>query len=113
MLKEKLKDFASKMEVVMDDGEKCRQLDKWWASIDLPFSDCDFNKEVVEPDINEHYPEGVVGIRVDDDSWQVGAIPLEFKDLTIQEIVEVLWPEEKNPSFNPDVIALEIRRPTN
>ena len=115
-MKEKLKEFISVMEIVkeeydLEEGSGCRRNGKWWASIDLPFSENDFNKEIVDPNINEDYPEGAVGIRVDDDFWQVAALPLEFKDLSIQEMVEVLWPEEKKPTFNPDVIALELRRP--
>lgn len=62
----------------------------WIAPQDLPFTD--FNKEIYHPGTNKNYPDGVVGIRVDDNFWAVGAIPYEFKDISIQEIVATLWP---------------------
>lgn len=62
----------------------------WYAPLELPFSD--FNKEINLPMTNKHYPDGAVGIRVDDGFWAVAALSYEFKDMTIQEIVAIMWP---------------------
>lgn len=76
----------------------------WFAPQDLPFND--FNKEIFIPGSNKSYPDGVVGIRVDDNFWAVAALPYEFKDFSIKQIVEVFWPGEfENAEFHPDEIG--------
>jgi len=60
------------------------------------------NKEVVHPGVNEDYPDGVVGVRDDDNFWAIAVIPYEFKNLAIEEIASVFWPHERL-EFGPDV----------
>jgi hypothetical protein len=64
----------------------------------------DFNRELLPPGTDDPiFPDGAVGVRVDADFWQVGALPYEqFKDMPIEEIVGMFWPECTNPSFSPD-----------
>jgi hypothetical protein len=52
----------------------------------------DFNREMFAPGQNEKFPEGVVGIRTDDDFWSVAALPWKFQDLPLDVIVSTLWP---------------------
>lgn len=69
---------------------------------ELPFEECDFNREIIEPETNEHFPEGAVGIRVDDNFWAVAALPLSYREKTIEQIVTEFWPDAKNPTYKPD-----------
>lgn len=63
----------------------------WYAKDDLP--GLDFNREIIEPGTHDKYPDGVLGIRVDDDFWAVAALPLaEYRDKPLPEIVNELWP---------------------
>lgn len=63
----------------------------YWAVADeLP--DDDFSKEIVEPGTNDTFPDGAVGIRVDDDFWAVAALPLSFRNVPLEEIVKRFWP---------------------
>lgn len=78
-------------------------LSKWNVSRNLPSHD--FNREIVEPGIAKVFPEGALGIRVDDNFWSVAILPYKFKELSIQDIVSVLWSDVKDPEFNPDYIA--------
>ena len=94
----------------MEIDGKVRRSGDWWVSIDPHFDD--FNREIIEPNINETYPEGAVGIRTDDDFWQVAALPLKFRELTIQEIVPILWPDIKDPWFGEDTEAYELTEKT-
>ncbi len=63
----------------------------------------DFNREVVEPGENKTFPNGAVGIRIDDDFWTVAALPLaEYRNIPIRDIVLKFWPEVTSPEFKPD-----------
>ena len=65
----------------------------------------DFNRELHPPGTYDEYPDGVVGIRMDDDFWACAALPWEYHNKPVEEIVYELWPELKNdPSveFKPD-----------
>lgn len=73
-----------------------------WSS-DVPCPD--FNREIAEPGKMADFPDGAVGIRVDDDFWLVASLPYEFRGLTIQQIVAVLWPDIPEPEFNEDSSA--------
>ncbi len=75
---------------------------KWWVcKSELPGTD--FCREIHKPGGNEDFPDGVIGIRVDDDFWAVAAIPYKFNLLPVQEIVETLWPEHvREATYMPD-----------
>lgn len=92
MLRENLKDpyFASDPDVVEDNY--------------VGFAPGnDFNREIVEPGTNKMFPDGAVGVRIDDDFWVVAALPLDqYRDVPIQEIVKEFWPEVTKPVFKPD-----------
>ena len=60
----------------------------------------DFTREVIKP--NTEFPDGAIGIRVDDDFWAVAVLPYQFKDISLKTIVRVFWPEVERPSFHPD-----------
>ncbi len=55
-----------------------------------PFTD--FNREMFAPGQNPSYPEGVVGIRCDDDFWICAALPWRFKEYGLQKLLSTLWP---------------------
>lgn len=71
----------------------------------------DFNREIVGPGKNEAFPEGALGIRVDDDFWVVAVLPYRFAELSIENLVEVIWPdiypeaEFRSDSRDPDLEA--------
>lgn len=67
-----------------------KMIGAFWYEKQPPFDD--FSKEIVEPGTNETFPNGAVGIRVDDDFWAVAALPYEYKDTPIEEIVAEYWP---------------------
>ena len=82
------------------------------CDFDPPFND--FNKDVHHPgciatykmdnDIDKEYIEyidknGILSIRADDNFWVVSNIPYKFKELTIQEIVAILWPDRKETAI--------------
>lgn len=68
-----------------------------------PLPGHDFNREIVEPGTNETFPDGAIGIRVDGDFWEVAALPLEeFRNTTIEKLVEMLWPDITDATFEPD-----------
>lgn len=64
----------------------------------------DFNRELQAPGQNPHYPNGVVGIRVDDDFWVVAELPWSYRDWTLEALVDDLWPEipKERRSFGVD-----------
>jgi hypothetical protein len=68
------------------------------------FPGLDFNREIVMPGTNETFPDGAVGIRVDDDFWEVAALPWKYRDTPLEEIVGELWPEyvAEGATFEPD-----------
>lgn len=113
-LLEEFKEFATKFELIKEMisepetslknfewEDVSMRYENWWYDPHVPFTD--FNKEIVHPGENESYPYGAIGIRCDEDFWNVGVFPYYYKDLTIQEIVSIVWPNVKNPTFNPDV----------
>lgn len=63
----------------------------WAAEDNLPGTD--FCREMCPPGSNENFPEGAVGIYVDDDFWSVAALPWSYKDTPLQDIVAELWPD--------------------
>lgn len=67
----------------------------------------DFNRELVPPGINETFPEGAVGVRVDDDFWTAAALPWSWADVPIEEIVRRLWPSKLDDArFEPDSVQI-------
>ena len=74
-----------------DDYEEC------------PTYGLDFNRDLIPPNTSTERPEGIVGIRVDEDFFLVAILPWKYHELNIQEIVQVLWPRLYNKSiFRPD-----------
>lgn len=68
----------------------------------------DFNREIVEPGVLDGFPEGALGIRVDDDFWTAAVLPLSYRDVPLKEIVEELWPEYKDEAkYCPDHGSVE------
>jgi hypothetical protein len=68
----------------------------YWAAADkdedtLP--GLDFNRDLEPPGKNEHFPDGVVGIRCDGDFWAVAALPWSYRDTPLPELVADLWPQ--------------------
>lgn len=101
---EDLRQFVATMIVRLQDGDAIMSVDRWWFHPDPPFND--FNRDIEEPGSNKCYPEGALGIRADDDFWTIAVLPLEFRSLSIEELVPVLWPHIENPIFNPDAEPL-------
>lgn len=67
----------------------------------LPFND--FNRELIPPGQNEDYPEGAVGIRMDDDFWACAALPWSYHTKSMEEIFRELWPDKlEKVEFKPD-----------
>jgi hypothetical protein len=93
-----------------------RENGRFWVSDGLPT--LDINREMFPPGSNARYPEGVVGIRTDDDFFCAAALPWRYRDLPASVIAPILWPDvlarvaEKNLTFdyNPDTgyIHLDI-----
>lgn len=89
-----------------DDYENDDRKDVWFIDYTCPYTD--YCREIVEPgNINKSYPNGAVGIRVDDDFWAIAAIPYKFKELTCEEICIVLFPNTKNPVYLADSGSIE------
>ena len=65
------------------------------------FPSLDFNKEILKPGIRDDFPDGIIGLRVDDNFWQVAALPYECVEYSTEEIVQFLWPG-LDASYNPD-----------
>lgn len=82
----------------------------WWFTPEGHLPSHDFNKDVVKPGDTEYldeegniaWPDGATTIRMDSDFWLCAVLPYEYRDLTIQELVAILWPTVENPRFNPD-----------
>lgn len=75
----------------------------WYASAKADIPGYDFCREIVAPRTNKTFPDGALGVRVDDDFWSVAALPYRFAELSIKEIVETLWPEHlAEATFEPD-----------
>jgi hypothetical protein len=70
----------------------------------------DFNREIFEPGTNENFPDGVVGIRVDDDFWAVAALPFSYVDKPLAELVAEFWaPYVSEATLCPDSGSVEQR----
>lgn len=78
----------------------CMVNGKYFYVVNPKFND--FNREIVKPNTNVHFPDGAVGIRVDDDFWIVAILPYKYAELSIQELVAIIWPAVTDPYFNPD-----------
>lgn len=122
-----LKEFISKFEYVVEQkplGEEFPgetytdetfKYGNWWFTPETTLLDHDFNKDVVKPgDIdypdengNAAWPDGATTIRIDSDFFLCAVLPYEYRDLTIQELVAILWPTVENPRFNPDTQDVE------
>lgn len=72
----------------------------WYVDLKHPFSD--FTKAVWEPGLDKKLPRGGVIIEGDFGFFMVAALPYQFKDLSTQEIVSVLWPHKSDAVFHPD-----------
>lgn len=80
----------------------------YWALPDDkgPWPGLDFNREIVTPGTNDTFPDGALGIRVDDDFWAVAALPLSWKDQPLADIVASLWPSRApRAEYGPDVVS--------
>lgn len=63
----------------------------------------DFNREIIPPGESDSFPDGAIGVRIDDDFWAVAALPYEkYIDVPIEDIVAEFWPNHTNPTFGPD-----------
>lgn len=65
----------------------------------------DFNRELCPPGAMPDFPDGAVGIRVDDDFWLVATLPYALADTPVQTIVAALWPDISEPEFLPDTVV--------
>lgn len=52
----------------------------------------DFCRELFAPGENADFPDGVVGIRVDDDFWSVAALPWSYARKSLADVVAEFWP---------------------
>ena len=82
---------------------------RYWFDPNVPFYD--FNRELIPAGVNTNYPDGVVGIRTDDDFWSVAALPLEFNTIHIEDLVAILWPDlVDEATYNPDTPTDVVER---
>lgn len=64
----------------------------------------DFNKEIIRPRQHFECRHGGVIIRADENFWQVAFLPYKFHKLSIQDIVQTLWPQKwSEAEFGEDV----------
>lgn len=97
-----LRSFMCLLEPSKRKGETLtRRYKEWWVS--QP-GDYIFNREIVEPKTNPSYLNGAMGIRFDDDFWVCAVLPYEFRNLSIQTLVAILYPdiEHEECHFLPD-----------
>jgi hypothetical protein len=103
-LKQKLKDLLPTLEPT-----KAGSI--FYVDRTCPYTD--YCKEVSKPGENANYADGVTALRVDDDFWAVVTLPYEFKDLATKDIVDIVFPDAKDPTYEPDsgtIEQLEKRR---
>lgn len=62
----------------------------------------DFNRDLVEAGANEHAPDGGVAIMADWDFWMLAFVPLRFRHMRCEDVVEAIWPGLKGAVFHPD-----------
>jgi len=72
----------------------------WATDVDLPSHD--FCRELITPGKNKNFPEGAIGLRVDDDFWAVAALPNKYLNWSLEDIVKNLWPHAWKATFHPD-----------
>lgn len=66
-----------------------------------------FNKHIVPKGYNRDFPDGALGIFVDEDFWAVAALPARFQDLSIERLVALLWPDiALEVAYGPDTQQL-------
>ena len=83
----------------LGEGENAKSL-HWFLDLkDLPA--WDFNRDIIEKGHPEA-PDGCLVMRCDSDFHAVANLPLEFKSVSCEEIVSVLWPEIEKPTIYPD-----------
>jgi hypothetical protein len=100
-LAQELKDYALALPR-RDNGNYASEEGYFFVPDQLP--GYDFNREIVQPGTNEHFPHGALGVRVDENFWAVAAMPLRFAGLSIQVIVAILWPTlVSEAEYGPDV----------
>ena len=92
-------------------GTYCRHDDRYWVydAASIPFND--FNKEICLPGVHPDFPEGALGIRADENFWQVGLLPYRFHELSMEDIAGILWPGRADCYFGEDVILNEYTLP--
>lgn len=81
--------------------------DPYWVygSESYPFPGDDFNREIIEPGVDDTFPDGAVGVRVDGDFWTVAVLPFEkYHNTSIEDIVAEFWSDIEDPIFKPDSI---------
>jgi len=76
----------------------------YWAAEYEDVMAYDFNRELVLPGQVAKFPNGTIGIRVDNDFFVVAALPLSWRNIPLTVLVANLWPEIEDPDFGPDVI---------
>lgn len=72
----------------------------FWFCSEVP--DIDFNRDIVAPGASVTFPDGAIGIYVDENFWDVAALPLRFIDLPLPRVVAILWPDVTDPEFGED-----------
>ncbi len=69
------------------------QIEPPYGNVDRDLPGLDFNRDIIDPGINDDHPNGVMLVRADDDFWVVGVFPYHFKDVDFRRIIEEFWPE--------------------
>lgn len=75
------------------------------AEEELPFND--FNKEILAPGLLPEFPDGAIGVRVDDDFYSIAALPYDkYLKVPIQDIVKEFWPSKfEGAKFGEDSVT--------
>ena len=58
---------------------------------DIPIAN-DFNWELKSPEMDSKFPDGLAGIRMDENFYMLATIPYKFKELDLEEVVRYLHP---------------------
>ena len=103
-LETELREFKEHLDFINSKDEM------WYYTESKELPSHDFNFDIIEPVVsgktevcrqNQYNNTGAVGIRVDDDFLAVATLPYKFKDLTIEQIVAILWSDIEEPNFKP------------
>lgn len=62
----------------------------------------DFNRDVIRPGQHPKAPRGVLQIRFDGDFWIAARLPYRFREVPLDQIINVIYPDEKDFSIEPD-----------